>query len=99
MNRAVPRSWRGGRPMFFSRSPRRLLLMGWPGRPPRNSHGTVPGRPMAAWPRRVAASSRTSPARGSGKVTGAVPKVMVMLVPSSRMWLVVRLAMPAARCA
>jgi hypothetical protein len=29
--------------MVFSRSPRRVPLSGWPGRPPGNSHGTVAG--------------------------------------------------------
>ena len=98
-NRAVDLAWRGWTPMFFSRIPRRASPMGWPGRPPGNSHGVVPGRPMAAWPGRVARSSRTRPASGSGRTTGAVPSMISTRSPWSRMWPVVSLAMLAMRWA
>jgi hypothetical protein len=53
----------------------------------------VSGRPIVARPERAAASSRTSPARGSGRAMGTVPRTIVTLVLSSRICLAVRLAM------
>ena len=41
---------------------RRKALRARPGRPPGNSQGDPPGSPMVAWPLRVAARWRTSPA-------------------------------------
>src|SRR6266536_1947559 len=38
-----------------------------------NSHREVPWSPRAAWPRRVATSSRTRPASGSGSTMGSRP--------------------------
>lgn len=41
-----------------------------------NSQGTSSGVPISALPRRVAASSRTTPASGRGRTTGEVPNVI-----------------------
>jgi hypothetical protein len=57
---------------MFRRWPSREAVIGWPGRPPGNSHGEVTGDPVPMWARPV----RISPVN-----RGATPEAVVVAAP------------------